>query len=427
MSDRTARRIGWTVFVATLVLWLATICLQWEARAVSTFSGGGSPTTNFIGAVAAVLVLLTFSVTGLLIATRRPDNTIGRILLATGIGWALLGFAMSYADYGLRLHPGSLVLADAAAGLSLAIWVVPIGLIAVFLMLFYPDGHLPGPRWRWVAYVGSLAVVACFVIGILTPDTMDGQGYGNASNPFGVEAFRPVIDHSQGLVVAIAVCMLASAFSLIVRFRRSDIGQRQQIKWLAAAAAAGGTFYFADLASSAVIGSTPAHEPGGLLALDSIMILSLCLIPAAICVAVLRYRLYEIDTIIRRTLGYALLVAALAVVYLCGVVLIGTVLRSLTGSSGTVAVTLSTLVVAVAFQPLRGGIQRTVDRRFYRPAYDAQAAVDAFSERLREQLDLDALCGELRAIVTGTVHPAHASLWLRSEPEPRVDVEMRPR
>ena len=212
-----------------------------------------------------------------------------------------------------------------------------------------------------------------------------------------------------------------------MRFRRSDIGQRQQIKWLAAAAAAGGTFYFADLASSAVIGSTPTDEPGWLIALDSIMILSLCLIPAAICVAVLRYRLYEIDTIIRRTLGYAFLVAALAVVYLCGVVLIGTVLRSLTGSSGTVAVTLSTLAVAVAFQPLRGGIQRTVDRRFYRPAYDAQATVDAFSERLREQLDLDALCGELRAIVTGTVHPAHASLWLRSEPEPRVDVETRPR
>jgi hypothetical protein len=415
------------VFVATLALWLATICLQWEARAVSTFSGGGSPTTNFIGAVAAALVLLTFSVTGLLIATRRPDNMIGRILLATGIGWALLGFATSYADYGLRLHPGSLVWADAAAGLSLAIWVVPIGLIAVFLMLFYPDGHLPGPRWRWVAYVGIFAVVACFALGILTPGTMDGQGYANATNPFGVEALGSVIDHSQALVLLIAICMLASALSLVIRFRRADLGQRQQIKWLAAAAAAGGTFYFADLVTSAAIGSTPAHEPSWLLALDSIMILSLCLIPAAICVAVLRYRLYEIDTIIRRTLGYAFLVAALAVVYLCGVILIGTVLRSLTGSSGTVAVTLSTLVVAVAFQPLRGGIQRTVDRRFYRPAYDAQAAVDAFSERLREQLDLDALCGELRAIVTGTVHPTHASLWLRSEPEPRVDVEMRPR
>jgi hypothetical protein len=427
MSDRAARRAAWTVFVLSVALWLATLFLQWEARAVSTFSGGGSGTTNFIGAVAAALVLLVFSVTGLLIATRRPDNVIGRLLLATGIGWALLAFAMSYADYGLRLHPGSLVRADAAAGISLAIWVVPIGLIAAFLMLLFPDGHLPGRRWRWVAYIGTFTVVACFLTDILKPGTMEAQGYPNARNPFGIEALRPVVEHSEFIVILIPVCMLASAVSLVVRFRRADIAGRQQIKWLAAAAAIAGTLYLGDLAISAAVGSTPSMEPGWLTVIDSIMILGICLIPAAIGVAVLRYRLYEIDTIIRRTLGYALLVATLAAVYLCGVVVIGTALRSLTGSSGTVAVTLSTLAVAVVFQPLRGGIQRTVDRRFYRPAYDAQAAVDAFSDRLREQLDLDALCGELRSVVSGTVHPAHASLWLRSEPDLRARTEIRPR
>jgi hypothetical protein len=426
VSDQTARRTAWAVFGLTLALWFVTIFLQWEAREVSTFSGGGSGTTNFIGAVVAVLVLLVFSITGLLIGIRRPDNLIGWLLLAIGTGWAVLGFAMSYADYGLRLHPGSLVWADAAAGLSLAVWVVPIGLIAVFLMLLFPDGHLPGRRWRWLAYVGTFAVVACFVVGILAPGTMDAQGYANARNPFGVEALEPVIDHSQPLVLLIAICMLASVASLVVRFRRSDIAERQQIKWLAAAAALAATLYLSDLAISAVVGSTPSDEPTWLNVIDSVMILGICTIPAAIGVAVLRYRLYEIDTIIRRTLGYGFLVATLAVVYLCGVVGIGTVLRSLTGSSGTVAVTLSTLAIAVVFQPLRGGIQRIVDRRFYRPAYDAQAAVDGFSERLREQLDLDALCGELRSVVSGTLHPAHSSLWLRSQSETRADVPTRP-
>ncbi|HEY2788047.1 MAG TPA: hypothetical protein VGI72_01260 [Gaiellales bacterium] len=141
---------------------------------------------------------------------------------------------------------------------------------------------------------------------------------------------------------------------------------------------------------------------------------SLALIPVSVGVAVLRYRLFEIDVIIRRTLIYAGLVAILAAIYLGGVALIGALLRGLTGSSGTLAVTMSTLAVAAAFHPLREIIQRTVDRRFYRAGYNAQAAVDGFNERLREQIDLDALCDELRSVVNGTVQPTHASIWLRS-------------
>ena len=149
--------------------------------------------------------------------------------------------------------------------------------------------------------------------------------------------------------------------------------------------------------------------------MQDVWFVCLGLIPIAIGIAVLRYRLFEIDVIIRRTLIYATLVAALAVLYLGGAALIGSALRGLTGSSGTLAVTVSTLAVAAAFQPLRRVIQRSVDRRFYRAGYDAQAAVDGFSERLREQIDLDALCEELRSVVTGTVQPAHATVWLRGD------------
>ena len=191
--------------------------------------------------------------------------------------------------------------------------------------------------------------------------------------------------------------------------------ERLQIKWLAAAGGLSGVLYAGALVLSALLGPDGGPDPLWLSALMDVWFVSLALIPVSIGVAILRYKLFEIDVIIRRTLIYAALVIVLAVMYLGGVALIGSLLRGLAGSSGTLAVTISTLAVAAAFQPLRGIIQRAVDRRFYRAGYDAQAAVNGFSERLREQIDLDALCEELRSVVGGTVQPAHASVWLRPD------------
>ncbi len=243
---------------------------------------------------------------------------------------------------------------------------------------------------------------------------MDDTGYPHHQNPFGIQALDPAFGVIRYAVLLIPLSTIAAVISLVIRFRRADPVERLQIKWLAAAGGLAGLLYAATLILAALLVPRGRPDPAWLLNLQAVWFASLALIPVSIGAAVLRYRLFEIDVIIRRTLIYAGLVATLAVIYLGGVGLIGALLRGLTGSSGTLAVTISTLAVAAAFQPLRRIIQRAVDRRFYRSGYDAQAAVDGFSERLREQIDLDALCEEVRSVVNGTVQPTHASIWLRA-------------
>jgi hypothetical protein len=208
---------------------------------------------------------------------------------------------------------------------------------------------------------------------------------------------------------------VASAASLVVRFRRAGLVEREQVKWLAAAAGVSAWIYLGDLVVSVVAaGSGP--EPVWRVVLDDTFVVSLGLIPIAIGIAVLRYRLYDIDVIIRRTLVYAALVGCLAVVYLVGVFAIQAAVRSVSGQSGTLAVTVSTLLVAAAFQPLRTRIQRAVDHRFYRRRYDAARTLESFSGRLREQVEIETVSGEVLDVVRQTLQPVHVSLWLR-EPE----------
>ncbi|HEY3764528.1 MAG TPA: hypothetical protein VGL44_05180, partial [Gaiellales bacterium] len=240
-------------------------------------------------------------------------------------------------------------------------------------------------------------------------------GFPHHQNPFGIAALKPVLDPLRIAVVLIPLSTIAAIASLVVRFRRGGPVERLQIKWLALTGGFSGVLYAVALVSSALFVPSGDTDPTWNLAIQDAWFLSLSLLPVSIGVAVLRYRLFEIDVIIRRTLTYSVLVAVLALLYLGGVALVGAVLRGLTGSSGTLAVTASTLATAAAFQPLRGGIRRLVDRRFARSSYDAQAAVSGFSERLREQIDLDALRGELLTVVAGTVQPAHASVWLRHD------------
>jgi hypothetical protein len=207
--------------------------------------------------------------------------------------------------------------------------------------------------------------------------------------------------------------MVASAASLVVRFRRAHGPERQQLRWLAASAAAVAVIYAVVEPVSALVDSGSGQAPQWLTVAEDVALVSFALIPIAIVFAVLRYRLYEIDVIIRRTLVYAVLVAVLAAMYLGGVTLVGGILRGATGGSGALSVTLSTLAVAAAFQPLRGRIQRAVDRRFYRARYDASRTLEAFSGRLREQVDLETVTDEVLAVVRHTLQPAHATMWLK--------------
>jgi hypothetical protein len=406
------RRLASAVFAVTAALWAVAIVTAWLTRDLKSPESLGSGSADLLVAIATAMVLLAFPVAGVVIATRQPANLIGWILLAIGAGWALLAGVTGYADYGIRLHPGSLPAADVAAALTLTVWAPPVGLTGTLLLLLFPDGRLPGRRWQWVVYVGAASMATCATTALLDPGLLDGSVYTDTRNPVGVESLDGVVAVLDYAVVVLAVTMVASAASLVVRFRRAGPVEREQVKWLAAAAGLSAWIYLVDLCIAVAVGGS-GPEPVWRQLIDDTFVLSLGLIPAAIGVAVLRYRLYEIDVIIRRTLVYAALVGCLAALYLGGVFAIQTAVRSVSGQSGTLAVTVSTLLVAAAFQPLRRRIQRAVDHRFYRARYDAARTLEAFSGRLREQVDIETVSGEVLDVVRHTLRPAHASLWLR--------------
>ncbi|MFI5049034.1 MAG: hypothetical protein ACHQEA_04115 [Gaiellales bacterium] len=415
MSDRTLRWLAWAALAAVALLLAAGVVLMWATRHVAHsegFSGGG--TAGFLAGLLIMIIFLLYPLAGAVIVRSRPRNPVGWLLIATGLSWALVVDAIGYGDWAFKVHPGQIPVGAAAASVSLWAWAPAVAITGVFLLLVYPDGHLPSRRWRWVVYVCAFAV-GVSMLDWLLPGPMRVTGFPDHDNPFGIEALDGVLSPLQSVVLLIPLSSVAAVASLVVRYRRAERIERLQIKWLAAAGTLCGALYFVSLVSAALMAGDHGETPGWIAVVQDVWFVCLGLIPIAIGIAVLRYRLFEIDVIIRRTLIYATLIGALAVLYLGGAALIGSALRGLTGSSGTLAVTVSTLAVAAAFQPLRRVIQRAVDRRFYRAGYDAQAAVDGFSERLREQIDLDALCEELRSVVSGTVQPAHATVWLRGD------------
>jgi hypothetical protein len=358
-----------------------------------------------------------FPVTGILITTRRPENRIGWLLLAIGVGWGLTNVS-SYSDYAILLHH-SLPGAAALGAIGGSTWVIPIGLTGTFLILLFPDGRLPGPRWRIVPWIAASAVAAGLLLGLVTPGPMTSVGYPHTDNPFGIGALGDSIDPLKLLILLIPAMMVASAASLIVRFRRSRGVARQQVKWLAAAAGLVAGIYLIVETTSVTMAPEGTEAPTWLLVIQGMALVSFGLIPTAIGIAILRYRLFDIDRIVRRTLVYAALVACLALIYLAGVFTLESAVRSLTGGSSALAVTVSTLAVALAFQPLRRRIQATVDRRFYRARYDAARTLEAFSVRMRGEIDLETLTTDVVSVVREALHPAHATVWLRPSEDER--------
>jgi hypothetical protein len=410
-SSAVRRRLAWAVFALTATVWAVAIVLDGLTRDSARRDELGP--YDVVGLVVVVL-LFAFPLAGVAIATRRPATPIGWLLLAIGLGWGVLLATEAYAVYGLAAHPGALPGADVVAACNQAVWAVPVGLLGTFLLLLFPDGHLPGPRWRWLGYSAAFWIAATVAVSLFQPGGMVDAGYPHVQNPLGIDRLERVMRLAQFVVIPLALTMAVCAVSLVVRYRRSPGIQRQQIKWLAAAATSATVLYPAGLAASGIFGAKSGHEPLWQLVVENLFLSSFALIPISIGVAVLRYRLYEIDVLIRRTLVYAALVAALALVYFGGVFGIQAAVRSASGQSGTLAVTVSTLLVAAAFQPLRARIQRAVDHRFYRGRYDAARTLESFSGRLREQVEIETVSGEVLDVVRQTLQPAHVSLWLRS-------------
>jgi MFS family permease len=347
---------------------------------------------------AVALALVSSAAVGAVLASRRPGHPVGWLLLGIGLGIALSGLVESYAEYGLVVRPGSLPGARYLAGFAvLSVTVVWLS-CAGFVLLLTPTGSLPSPRWRWWARVAGTAP-AVFVLGAaVQPDPLAPDWYGN---PLAVPAlYRLLVVPGVVAIAVVLASVLVGAVSLLLRFRHARGVERQQLRWLALAAGLAGSLLLAALVA-------------GFLSLDPVVLalISLCvsLLPLGTGAAILRYRLYDLDRVISRTVAYGLLTVLLGLGYAAVVLGLGRLL----GQESSLVVAAATLAVAAAFQPARRRIQRVVDRRFNRRRYDAAGTVEAFAARLRDQIDLGALHGELLAVVEQTVQPASASLWLR--------------
>ena len=371
----TGRRAPWGLAAAALVL-----------------LAGGIGLDPSVSQVWLLPIAVSFAFVGALIASRRPENPIGWLFVAFGVIAAVDFAAYSYAYRALVSHPGALPGGDVAAAAAAHVWHPGFGLF-VFSFLVFPRGRLLSPRWRWVAgatvvtYAG-LAVSGIFEAGFLE-DESDLPAKALFHGP--VEEVASVV---FGILLYVNLALLVVAgTSLIIRLRRSRGEERQQLKWFAYTVALV-MFVFPVM----LFGLGAAYG-----------VLLFPLIPASAAVAILKYRLYDIDVVVNRTLVYGALTATLAGAYLASVL----VLQLVLSPSSDVAIAASTLAAAALFRPARSRIQSLVDRRFYRRRYDAHRALESFAARLRDEVSLEALDAELRAVVRDTVQPAHVSLWLR--------------
>jgi hypothetical protein len=312
-----------------------------------------------------------------------------------------------YAIHALVAKPGSLPGGPAATWVSSWVWVAHVGLMASLALLF-PDGQLPSRRWPPLVWIVVSVVVVGTVAMALSPGPIDGLG--PIRNPLGIEG----VPNFDALLTALSYALaLVAAASLLLRFRRTRGVQRQQIKWFAytgAVAAIGGVLTY--IGGLGATGVSWARWSG-----LALVVVGIAGVPIAMGIAILRYRLYEIDLLINRTLVYGALTATLTLIYFGGVTTVQAIFRALTGQEEQpqLAIVVSTLVIAALFNPLRRRIQGFIDRRFYRRKYDAAKTLEAFSKKLRDETDLDALNAELVGVVRETMQPAHVSLWLRPD------------
>ena len=366
---------------------------------------------DFFGPLIALPVALgTFAGVGLVLVLTRPGHPVGWLFLTAGALFALTFLSTGYAWWGLVGTPGSLPLAQVVAWLNSWVWVVALGTTLSAVMLF-PTGRPPSPRWWpvmavWLAGVSLVAVTAALAPDpILLPTKDLGETSELMPNPFGLGG--PAGDLLLWLVpftdASAPPMFLLVVASIVARFRRATGIERLQLKWFT---------YAASLALGLLTFSFVS--PRGALA-DigwATGVLSFGAMPVAAGIAILRYRLYDIDVLINRTLVYGAVSAGLVVAYLGAIILFQTLLRPFTSGS-EIAVAGSTLLVVALFQPLRRRVQEAVDRRFYRARYDAARTLDAFAVRLRDEVDLDDVRAELVRVLHETVRPAHVSVWLR--------------
>jgi hypothetical protein len=343
-----------------------------------------------------------FAAVGALLVAKRPANLIGWIMAVVGLMVGIFPLGDTYAAYVMTTtgHPGALAIFGAWT--QSWYWFLLLALALVYLPLLFPDGRLPSRRWFPFALLIGIGTLSVVVLGALT-DTLTGQEVDyRIENPIGIEGLAPVESLPVFGVLGslLGIGFFGAVVAVVIRFRRARGIERQQMKWFLYAAALIPTFPVMD------------HLPN---ILESVVFgLVVIALPTAIGIAVLRYRLYDVDLVINRTLVYGSLTVTLALIYLGSVVSLQYVFRTLAGGESQLAVVASTLAIAALFNPLRGRIRGFIDRRFCRKKYDAAKTLEAFGSRLRDETDLAALRGHLVEVVRETIQLTHVSLWLRS-------------
>jgi hypothetical protein len=390
MSARVAAWLAWTVLA--LCVALAVLAMGLDIY---------TPPTKYEPhfAVLAGIPLLVYPTIGALVVSHRPMNAVGWVLCGMGFVLEVLAFSVAYANYSLFAHPGSLPGEKAMDWLTLYFspWEVGPGLIlgAVLLVLLFPDGKLPHRGW-WAVVLMAVCGTALLSYRNFLWVTRPGPG----------AVVEELGRHGEAILL---VSFVASLIPVIVRLQSAEARERQQFKWFAY-----GTAVFL----GALFLMDAALQIGGPWARFVVIVTGLSAIPVAVGIAILRYRLYDIDLLINRTLVYGVLTGILALVYLGGVVALQALFRYLTGQGSQLAIVASTLAIAALFGPLRRRIQAFIDRRFYRRKYDVTKTLEAFSAKLRDETDLDALRADLVGVVGETMQPAHVSLWLRPDDTP---------
>jgi hypothetical protein len=395
--------VGWLI----VPFYVAGICTSYVLQHRAGLLGD-----NSVENAVLLVGFSAFAVVGAVLVAMRPTNTIGWIMAAIALMVSTFLTGDSYAAYVMvtRGHPDALAVVSAWIGSWY--WLTLLVLVLIYMPLLFPDGRLPSRRWLPIAVLAGVGMLGIVVLGALA-DTLplnEAPGY-EIDNPIGIEGLGNVEDLPVfGVLTSLlVVCIIGAGASVVMRFRRSRGAERQQMKWFA----------------YAVVPMLLIPTDGFLPGIISSVALSVVLIglPTAIGIAVLRYRLYDIDLLINRTLVYGTLTATLVALYFGGIVVLQRLFVLLTGQQSTLAVVASTLAIAAVFNPLRRRIQGFVDRRFYRSKYDARTTLEAFSTKLRDETDLQALNGELVNVVRETMQPAHVSLWLRSDTASNVKQE----
>ena len=406
-----SRRLATAAFGVVLMTWLAAtwLALLSPTPGASSSWGVDGPLANLL----FPLAMFTFPVVGMLIAWHEESNPIAWLLLGIGFVWALSGVTTGYTTYALKTHPGSVPGGALVAAIDGSLWVPAIGLMGIFLVILFPTGHLPTRRARIIARAGAIAIVLGSASILFSAGPMDDSSApAGVVNPIGIHFLQPILDPLRLIVILIPLCIVGAAAVLVGRLRRSTGVERLQLKWFAYAAALVALTYLVAMACSIPYSIAGHSQPGWVGLIQEIAIFSFVLIPIAIGISVLRYRLYDIDVVISKTVVFGALAAFITVVYVAIVVGIGSLFGSGDRANPALAIA-ATVIVALAFQPVRDRVHRFANRLVYGERATPYEIMSDLGHRMAETIDIGRALPEMAEVAATGIRAQTAKVDLR--------------